>query len=192
MLMQKNDSVPTALSVWINRFPFMEKFEWNLIFKLPFIILQEPYLQSFQYKILNRILNCKEKLYIWGKTDTDRCNYCNDLDTIEHHLYTCTESKKIWQSVQRWCNTNLGIKYNFTICEILFGIPGNNSVDMDIINFLILIGKYYINKTKVQNKDLYFIELIEDMRNKIKSIVYRNIIAEINLPEWQERLHNIL
>jgi len=191
-LFQNNDSVPTAISTWINMFPFMEQFEWSQVFRLSFTISKEPYLQSFQYKILNRILNCKEKLYIWGKSDNNKCNYCNEIDTIEHHLYTCSESKKIWQSVQSWCSTNLEIKYNLTVCEVLFGIPINNSVDMDIINFLILIAKHYINKTKVNNDHLYFIELIECIRNKVKSMVYRNTSNEMPLPEWQERLHNIL
>ena len=165
----------------------MEKCEWRQVFKLPVTISKEPYLQSCQYNILNRILNCREKLYMWGKSDNNRCNYCNEFDTIEHHLYMCTESQNIWQSVQRWCSTNLEIKYDLTICEVLFGIPTNTSADMDIINFLILIGKYYINKTKINNKDFYFIEFIECIRNKIISIVYRNTITE-----WQERLHNIL
>ena len=33
-------------------FPFLEKEEWSPIFKRTFEVTKEPYLQSFQYKIL--------------------------------------------------------------------------------------------------------------------------------------------
>ena len=50
-------------------------------------ILREPYLQSCQYKIINRILNCEEKLLKWKPTPDDNCTYCGLIDHIEHHLF---------------------------------------------------------------------------------------------------------
>ena len=39
---------------------------WSEIYLLPYKITKEPYFQSLQYKILNRILNCNERLYKWN------------------------------------------------------------------------------------------------------------------------------
>ena len=52
-LIKRKITSPTSIKKWIDIFPFMEKFEWQQIFQLPFKIIREPYLQSFQYKILN-------------------------------------------------------------------------------------------------------------------------------------------
>ena len=57
---------PTSIETWINMFPFMENYEWVNIYLLSPKITTEPYFQSFQYKIINRIINCKDKLFIWG------------------------------------------------------------------------------------------------------------------------------
>ena len=54
---------PTAQEMWVNIFPFLENLEWDKIYLLPYKITSEPFLQSLQYKILNRILNCNERLF---------------------------------------------------------------------------------------------------------------------------------
>ena len=55
---------PTSTETWEKRFLFTPN--WKAIYNLPYKITSEPYLQSFQYKILNRILNCNDKLHTWG------------------------------------------------------------------------------------------------------------------------------
>ena len=51
---------PTSISRWCNLYPFLDQYNWDLIYKLPYQFTKEPYLQSFQYKILHNILNCRE------------------------------------------------------------------------------------------------------------------------------------
>ena len=54
----------TAQETWINIYAFLENLDWDTINLLPYKITSEPFLQSLQYKILNRILNCN---YLNGK-----------------------------------------------------------------------------------------------------------------------------
>ena len=64
---------PTSIETWINIFPLLETENWNSIVLRTIKITKETYLQSFQYKILNRILNCKDKLFKWKiKPDNKR------------------------------------------------------------------------------------------------------------------------
>ena len=56
---------PTLQETWINIFPFLEDLEWDKILTLPYKTSREPFLQSLQYKVLNRILNCNERLAKW-------------------------------------------------------------------------------------------------------------------------------
>ena len=85
---------PTAIETWINIFPYLENQDWGSIYKRIFNITKEPYLQSFQYKIINRVLNCKDKLFKWKILETNMCLVCKDVDGVEHHLFYCIESKK--------------------------------------------------------------------------------------------------
>ena len=62
-LMHKYIKLPTSIEKWVIIFSFLEKEDWSQIFKRAFQITKEPYLQSFQYKILNRILINKDNLF---------------------------------------------------------------------------------------------------------------------------------
>ena len=88
---------PTCIKEWIESYPFLEIVDWKAIYQLPYRILREPYLQSSQYKIINQILNCKEKLIKWKPTPADNCTNCGLIDHIEHHLFVCKEGKNIWK-----------------------------------------------------------------------------------------------
>ena len=65
-----------------------------------------------------------------------------------------------WNSIQRWLKTSLEIGTTFTICEVIFGIQINNDDYTNLINYVILITKWYMNKNKEQENRLYFIELL--------------------------------
>ena len=75
---------PTAVETWINEFPFLVNAPWHKIFAIPHKISPEPYVHSFQYKIVNRILNCGVNLHKWKIRDSPLCTYCNNIDSIEH------------------------------------------------------------------------------------------------------------
>ena len=54
---------PTSLKSWIELYPFLEKYNWNDTFVLPYKVIKETYMQSFQYKVLNRVINCNFNLF---------------------------------------------------------------------------------------------------------------------------------
>ena len=100
--MQKHTKLPTSIEKWVIIFPFLEKEDWSQIFKRVFEITKEPYLQRFQYKILNRILNNKDNLFKWKITQSNECNVCKEVDGVEHHLLYCVDSKLFWNRVKEW------------------------------------------------------------------------------------------
>ena len=182
----------TAQETWINIYPFLENLEWDTIYLLPYKITSEPFLQSLQYKILNRILNCKDRLLKWKISESNKCNYCDQIDTLEHHLIHCTTSSPIWDSLTEWICNNLLIIYHFTECEQLFGIPFTNSIDLKLINLLILFTKWFINRKKTLKAKLYFIEQICELKVKIVIIILSNTQNDKTIPEWQIQLKEVL
>ena len=112
-LINNKSYVPTSLRIWIDLFPFLETANWAEFFKLANKVTCEPFLEMFQYKILNRTLNCRHNLCNWKRVEsaTVTCKYCQDqaIDALEHHLVFCPISADFWKTVKGWCNTNVTI-----------------------------------------------------------------------------------
>ena len=183
---------PTAIETWINMYPFLEKYDWKAIYSIPFNYTREPYLQSFQYKIINRILNTNEKLEKWSIKDTNKCNFCKSIDTIEHHLYQCTESKKIWDNLEDWLFNHIEIRLNLKECEILFGIPNATNEYLELINYMIIVTKWYINSKRSKEEPLYFLELINITKTRIKILILSNNMNDRPNKAWQDMLDEIM
>ena len=144
----------------------MENHDWKCTFILPHKIAQETYLQSFQYKVVTRILNCNYNLHKWGIKDLPVCEYCNELDTITHHLFECQVVKTFWDEVELWIYDRLGVLFNLTICEIIFGIRELDEL-IRLVNYIILYGKLYINKQRTYSKKLTPAEFFSKLKDKI-------------------------
>ena len=164
---------PTAVSKWIDLFPFLEKLDWKPIFTMVYKITREPYLQSFQYKILNRSLNCNYNLLKWNVTHDAKCNYCSLVDTLEHHLYYCSASMDFWENVSNWIEEITKVKIRLAICDIIFGLT-NSLYDGDgiefIMNYLILLGKWHLNKQKSNKKQIFFSEFVKLIKEKLECL----------------------
>ena len=87
-LMSTTVELPTAVNICCDLFPFLETCSWEDIFERIFSVTQESFLQSFQYKIVNRIINCKNNLFKRRIVESATCMYCSDkrVDTLEHHF----------------------------------------------------------------------------------------------------------
>ena len=92
------------------------------------------------------------RLYKWKIKN----NNSEKVDSIEHHLYYCTIGNRFWNQLKSWTISNLSYGIELTVCGVLFGIPSCNNPDLKIINFLIHIGKWYLNNSKTNQ----FISLI--------------------------------
>lgn len=191
-LIDKNIQPPTAIETWVEMYPFLESQNWTQIYRLPFQITKEPYMQSFQYKILNRIINTREKLCQWKIINNNKCLYCGVVDTIEHHFINCHNSKEIWDRVRRWIKNNLNTYFRLSECEIIFGLTANDTDDMRAINFIILLTKWYINKQRSQNLEMYFFEVLQLIRSKIDSMSYNRLYKGETPITWQHNLMVIL
>ena len=61
-------------------------------------------------------------------------------------MFECQVVKTFWNEVELWIYDRLGVLFNLTICEIIFGIRELDEL-IRLVNYIILYGKLYINKT---------------------------------------------
>ena len=92
----KKDYNATNSRKYLDRsFPFLEQVNWAHLFTYMNKVTSEPYLQSFQYKITNRTLNCNYNLFKWNILDHSTCVYC-PLVILLNTIYTIVLRAKIF------------------------------------------------------------------------------------------------
>lgn len=153
-------------------------FDWSNIFKSPFQCARETALQSFQYKILHRFIPCKYNLKKWNKEDSDECKWCNDIETIEHFIFSCPHIRIFWNELFTWWHQITLTNIQLECMDIIFGInnPEHDNV-LNALNFCILYGKYYIYRNNLNNNLVSFKFFKQELNMRLKlerSILLQN------------------
>ena len=146
----QDSHVPTCIDKWKTVYPNIFEGNWKDYFKFSFRISRETILQSFQYRILHRTITCRKKLHEMRLIDTSICTVCPEVDTIQHFFYHCLYVKHFWESIFNWLNNLFEFNSNINEREIIFGIEVENDI-MFVINYVILHGKFYIYRNRVNN-----------------------------------------
>jgi len=161
-LIQNIQHVPNNIGKWCEQFQNFhnaDKEIWHRIFKLPFQVIRNTKIQTFQYRVLHRIIPCKKWLHTLKIKDTNICDYCTESDDISHFFIKCPKVKQFWHLLLNWlenvCNLQL---QNIPILEecILFGYPycsPDTHEKTDVINFCIIYAKYYIYIQRLFNNN---------------------------------------
>ena len=112
LLISRIAKPPTCLDKWIDEFPFLNDEDFKEYYKLPYKIVQSTKTQTFQFKILNRIIPCKDNLLKWKITDNNHCHICGKIDTIEHMFYYCDGARSFLNGIRTWIRNIYSILCN--------------------------------------------------------------------------------
>ena len=185
---------PSTITKWEEIYDLLH-FDWENILCIPFHVARETSLQSFQYKIVHRFFPCNEILNTWYPSQTNLCNSCNQLDTIEHYLVECKTVKIFWKQLFNWLSNAVKTDMNVSKIDIVFGIVNENNLDLlNVINFCILLAKYYIyvQKRSSKNLDLYTYQIELKNRLELEAVccIQQNCIEKFNIM-WNDILENL-
>ena len=87
---------PPCYFKWESEY-FFAYFDWDYI--IPYECTSDTYLQSLQYKIIHRYFSCKYQLNKWNIEDSNRCTYCQEIDTLTHYFVECESVRSFWNSL---------------------------------------------------------------------------------------------
>lgn len=146
---------PTSVKRWQELYDGSEWMDsdgmWDHWRRLPFRLTREVRLQSFHYRLMNRVIPCNLYLHQLRIKDSVECTFCGGRDDLYHFFYGCQETKVFWASLGKWLRHNSAIvtlPRNISEIEFLLGIIDTDEMDFRL-NFLLLFGKFYIYKDKV-------------------------------------------
>jgi hypothetical protein len=166
---------PKCISKWANEYELLaENLDelWYEIFYSPYKSCRDTKLQSLQYRLIYRVVNCQKKLFDWKIVDNPICKFCNNIDDIRHFFMLCGKVKKFWFDILRWWNrisdTKIVIE-SFDIEEcILFGFRLLSDIFIPL-NHIILLGKEYIYYERIfGNNNICMYNFLPQLKFKLE------------------------
>ena len=150
---------PTAVIKWELLYDLIH-FEWDDIFCNPYICSRDTKLHSLQFQIIHRFFPCNATLHIWYKEHDKHCDYCNQVDTLEHYFYHCKATKQFWTELSIWWNSVTQVNINVSMFDILFGITNHNHESlMECLYYCLLLRKWFIVNCKRKMNCVMFISV---------------------------------
>ena len=80
----------------------------------PYESTAETYLQSLQFRIIHRYFPCRYNIHLWNIVGDNKCEFCNDGDTLSHYFTECDSVVQFWKILKRWFIRTFQLVRNFT------------------------------------------------------------------------------
>ena len=126
-------------------------FNWKLICKLPRLATFDAKIRIFQYILLNNILYLNKKLFHFGIISQSKCSVCNLYDETPQDLfYECIYTLHLWNCIQLYIPGKIALPA-LTQQSGIFGFTDVLDQNYIVINHLLLIFKYNVYKSRVNN-----------------------------------------
>ena len=116
---------------------------------------KETRLQVLHWKICMNIYPTAIILARIKVRRTDRCDYCDCQDTLEHFFFYCRKVTSLWVEVQRIVSIFIDKHIKLNVGNVLLGFVPRERISqskMNKINLLILLAKLACSKSKYGSK----------------------------------------
>ena len=125
-----------------------ENLDWKLIYTTSLQATKDINLQNFNYKFLMRIIPTNRYLLKCNIGHTALCDFCSmDIETLNHLFLECIQVQHFWINLSILLQEYY-VHIKFNLRYILLGITGKNRTEIQLKNYIILLGKYFIFKSK--------------------------------------------
>lgn len=163
------------------------------VYLLPFRVACEPYIRSFQYKVLNYILYTKDRLFKIGYIQDPYCTFCKvNQETSNHILFECPVSKFFWNTVTDNILYRLGSCCCLSLTNVIIGFLQE---EMDLLNYIVILGKTYLwtcRRKEIKPNFEHFKKLLEIKYETEKYIALKNNEKNLFYKKWKLFEENIL
>ena len=148
---------------------------WTWVYKLQASIRKENRVKWLQYQINRNSLYTNHRVSKFHTNVSPYCTFCTlsgettNVELVSHLFYSCKVVSGFWQELRTWAlgiNSSLTLQMDIKI--ILFGFI-NQPFD-SIPNFLILMGKHFIWKSKQRLSNPSFRAFKSFLKNKLIEI----------------------
>ena len=138
-------------------------------------------LRWLQFRILHNILTTNRSVAKFKQDQNPLCQFCKShSETIHHLFWKCSKVKTFWNELSLTINSRCSHTHNFKIDENLAIFGQSTQIKTDnICEFIVLLAKFYIYRSKVQNTVLNSKIFIQELYNRycIEKEVHKNSLS---------------
>ena len=121
-------------------------------FIVAFKATRESRLRALQYKLFHNIYPSNVLLHKMKIKNTIICDFCNEVDFIEHMFVTCARLNFFWDNIKSIVELILDQEFRMDSTTALFGLLKENVIckteKLNEANHVILLAKFSIVKAK--------------------------------------------
>jgi exonuclease III len=186
LLVNKIKEKPIIIEKYKNELGIEEN-RWKQIFTIP-RVLRDTKIRAFQYKLLYKLTPCNNYLKQIKKSDTDKCNWCNEIDDTVHFYAECNKLESFWGNFARWYAEATGKSISITLEDIIVGIT-TTEIYSECLNACLLLAKWHIYKNKLNQSETFFYRFLCELKyyiNVEKSIALKNNRLQQFNEMWQK------
>ena len=189
ILISKKESKGHMESIYSRMFNISDSAAWQRVYSQKLTGLRIPKLAEFNFKLLQNIVPNGNVICKWQKDISKFCEYCGDVETSEHMLFSCPRIQHIWNKVSAL------LKVKVTWKHLVCGYPSYDmSSKIITFNYIFTIVMYAIlkensackfNKRKYSNSNIisivqanlaYYNSILEKVEKHVQK---SNIMLEV-------------
>ena len=150
--------------------------ECKKVFELPFKVTLDSKLRWLQYRIIHGILVTNKWLFKVGISVSDKCVYCDEVETIDHIFTSCHVVKKFWDSI---C-AHLSFMPDLNDFGKIYGVlePSDNQA---LFNQILIIIRQCIYNSKHKG--------VVPNLSLLKNMIKNTVRIEENIAKKIDKLH---
>jgi hypothetical protein len=125
----------------------------------------------------NQATPCNLYLKCIGKSETDKCPKCNELDDIVHYFVVCPEVKSLWKQLGIWWNGITNQSITISERDVMIGLE-NRAIKLKMheqLGKILLAAKWKLYVNNQLGQDTCFYQIMCAIRSMIE---IQKLIAE--------------
>ncbi|XP_030848019.1 uncharacterized protein LOC115926797 [Strongylocentrotus purpuratus] len=135
--------------------------QWQNRFEIVYWVTLDTKIRVFQFKFIHRRLATNDYLYKIGIHNSPVCNFCKkEPQSLLHLFCTCSKIQQFWSDINAWLLRNNVYTQKFSYLDICFGFGEKTH---HLINTIVFYAKYFIYKTKYEEKNLSFLRFTKEL-----------------------------
>ena len=186
-LVRQKQVKPIVAQKWCERYNIPDD-DWKSIFK-SMTEIKESKMKAFQYKVLYNVIPCNHYLKKIGRSSTDKCPACDEVEDLIHYFIGCQGKTNIWLQIRRWWQGLTGQDINIDEQDIILGLHKRNFkiIKHEQLNIIMTTVKWKIHANKQSGDTCCLYQVLYSLKKMIKieeMIAIRNGRTTMHRLKW--------
>ena len=151
---------------------------------IPHFVSSNTYIRCFQYKFLNSTLFLNKRLFLFKKSNSSLCSFCNEEgETVFHLYFYCPDVRNLWNQLDCYLAEDFSLPPQLLQAAVFGFSEKDNTENVILYNHLFLIFKLYVYHSRekgllnVMSLVNQIIKIKKKLKKKIHFILKKSVLG---------------